>query len=93
VPPDGGFVVRKPEAPTAALSVVPNLLAGSFRCEYQFTPTNGLPPREVRLEFMFASGIDQDTLHIKDHATGHMFTNLDALSEYLLVPVFTGRPR
>ena len=91
---DGGFVVRKPEYPAAALSVTPHLLAASFSCAYRFTPTNGLPPREDRLEFMFTSddGGD-DRLQIKHHGTGQVFTNADALSEYLLVPVFTGRPR
>src|SRR2546425_11475289 len=68
VQPDGGFVVRKPQYPTAALSVVPHLLAASVSCEYRFTPTNGLPPREDRLEFMFTSGVD-DTLQIKHHGT------------------------
>jgi len=94
VQPDGGFVVRKPQYPTAALSVVPHLLAASVSCEYRFTPTNGLPPREDRLEFMFTSddGGD-DRLQIKHHGTAQVFTNADGLSEYLLVPVFTGRPR
>jgi hypothetical protein len=89
---DGGFVVRKPAYPTAVLSVAPHLLAASVSCEYRFTPTNGLPPREDRLEFMFTSGAD-DQLQIKHHGTAQVFTNADALSEYLLVPVFTGRPR
>ena len=94
VQPDGGFGVRKPENPTAALSVAPHLSAASFTCQYRFTPTNGLPPREDRLEFMFTSdGGDDDTLRIKHHGTGQVFTTADALSEYLLVPVFTGRPR
>jgi hypothetical protein len=94
VQPDGGFVVRKPQYPAVALSVAPHLLAASVSCAYRFTPTNGLPPREDRLEFMFTSddGGD-DRLQIKHHGTGQMFTNADALSEYLLVPVFTGRPR
>jgi hypothetical protein len=90
--PDGGFVVRKPQYPTAMLSVAPDLLAASVSCEYRFTPTNGLPPRADRLEFMFTSG-GGDTLHIKHQSTSEVFTSADALSEYLLVPVFTGRPR
>jgi hypothetical protein len=92
--PDGGFVVRKPEYPTAALSVAPHLLASSVRCQYRFTPTNGLPPREDRLEFSFsANGGDDETLQIKHQSTGQVFTDADELSEYLLTPVFTGRPR
>ncbi|HVH25849.1 MAG TPA: hypothetical protein VM818_03780 [Vicinamibacterales bacterium] len=90
--PDGGFAVRKPEYPSAALSVAPQLPAASVRCEYRFTPTNGLPPREDRIEFLFTSDGDE-TLHIRHPGTGQVFTNADALSEYLLVPVFTGRPR
>ena len=92
VQPGGGFVVRKPESPTAALSVAPELLAASVRCEYSFTPTNGLPPRKDCVELVF-TGDGEDTFRIKHHGTGQVFTNADALSEYLLVPVFTGRPR
>ena len=92
IQPDGGFVVRKPEYPAATLSVTLHLLAASFSCAYRFTPTNGLPPREDRLEFMLTSGGD-DRLQIKHHGTGQVFANADALSEYLLVPALTGRPR
>lgn len=93
--PDGGFVVRKPGCPTAALSVAPHLLAASVSCHYRFTPNNGMPPREDRLELSFGSNSDDDrlTLQIKDQGTGHLFRDADTLSEYLLTPVFTGRPR
>jgi hypothetical protein len=90
--PDGGFVVRKPEFPNAALSIVPHVQAGTFSCAYRFKPANGLPPREDRMEFLFVSNGD-DTLQIRHPGTGQMFTDADALSEYLLTPVFTGRPR
>ena len=93
VPPGGGFVVRKPESPAAALSVVPHLLAATVSCEYSFTPTNGLPPRKDRVELAFTSNGGEETLRIKHLGTGQVFTNAEALSEYLLVPVFTGRPR
>jgi len=93
VQPDGGFVVRKPECPTASLSVTPHLAAASVSCRYRFTATGGLPPREDRVEFVLAGDGGDDTLHIKDRDTGHVFTNADALSEFLLVPVLTGRPR
>jgi hypothetical protein len=92
VQPDGGFVVRKPAYPIATLNVAPHLSAASVSCEYRFTPTNGLPPREDRLEFTFVSG-GEDTLQIKHHGTAQVFASADSLSEYLLVPVFTGRPR
>jgi hypothetical protein len=88
----GGFVVRKPKHPAAAVSIAPHLSTGSISCAYRFTPTNGLPPREDRLEFMFSSD-GSDALQIKHQGTGQVFTDADALSEYLLVPVFTGRPR
>jgi len=90
---DGGFTVRKPQYPSATLNVAPHLLAASVTCEYRFTPTNGLPPSEDRLEFMFTTTGDDETLQIKHHGTGRVFATADALSEYLLAPVFTGRPR
>jgi len=33
------------------------------------------------------------TLHMKHHGTGQMFATADALSEFLLIPVLTGRTR
>jgi hypothetical protein len=88
----GGFVVRKPRRPTAILTVTPQLATASISCEYQFTSTNGMPPREDRFDFIFISVTD-GMLHIKQQGTGQLFTNADTLSEYLLSPVFTGRPR
>lgn len=90
--PDGGFVVRKPAAPAVSLTVAPHLDAAAMRCHYRFTPTNGMPPREDRVELVFA-GDGGETLQIKHHGTGQVFATADALSEFLLVPVFTGRPR
>ncbi len=87
----GGFAVRKPRSPTAILTVTPHLPKASISCEYQFTSTNGMPPREDRFDFIFTSVAD-GTLHIKQQSTAQVFTNADALSEYLLIPVFTGRP-
>jgi hypothetical protein len=88
----GGFAVHKPRFPTASLNVAPNLDAASVSCQYRFTPTDGLPPREDRLELMFTGEVG-DTLQIKHHGTGQVFATADALSEYLLAPVLTGRPR
>ncbi len=90
--PEGGFVVRKPESPAVSLSVAPHLEAATVRCQYRFTPNNGLPPREDRLELVFA-GDAVETLQIRHLGMGQVFASSDALSEYLLVPVFTGRPR
>ena len=90
--PDGGFVVRKPAPAAVSLSVSPNLDAATTVCHYRFTLADGLPPREDRIEVMFA-GDGGDTLQMKHHGTGQVFSTADKLSEFLLVPVFTGRPR
>jgi hypothetical protein len=63
----------------------------SISCEYRFISTNGMPPREDRFDCTFISVAD-DMLRIKQQSTGQVFTNADALSEYLLIPVLTGRP-
>jgi hypothetical protein len=91
-PPDGGFVVRRSASPAVSLTVAPRLEAAAVGCHYRFTMTNGLPPREDRLELVFA-GNGGETLQLKHHGTGQVFASADAISEYLLVPVFTGRPR
>ena len=90
--PDGGFVVLKPAPTAVSLTVTPNLEAAAMVCHYRFTLTNGLPPREERFDVMFA-GDGGETLHMKHHGTGQVFPTADALSEFLLVPVLTGRPR
>jgi hypothetical protein len=90
--PDGGFAVRKPAPGAVALVVSPNLDTASMVCHYRFTLTNGLPPREDRIDVEFA-GDSSDTLQLKHHGTGQLFSTADALSEFLLVPVMTGRPR
>jgi hypothetical protein len=91
-PLDGGFVVRKPAPAAVSLTVTPNLDAAAMVCHYRFTLTNGLPPREDRIDVMFA-GDEGEALHMKHHGTGQVFPTADALSECLLVPVLTGRPR
>jgi len=90
--PDGGFVVRKGSSAGGSLSVTPNLVAAVAVCTYRFVVTNGMPPREDRLDVLFvedATGV----LQMKHRSTGQVFANADALSEFLLVPVLTGRPR
>jgi len=89
---DGGFVVRKPAPAAVSLTVTPNLEAASMVCDYRFTLPNGLPPREDRIDVMFA-GDARETLQMKHQGTGQVFATADALSEFLLVPVLTGRPR
>jgi hypothetical protein len=90
--PDGGFVVRKPAPAAVSLTVTPNLEAAATVCHYRFTLTDRLPPREDRFDVMFA-GDGGEALIMKHHGTGQVFSTADALSEFLLVPVFTGRPR
>jgi hypothetical protein len=41
---------------------------------------------------MFA-GDGREILQMKHQGTGQVFATADALSEFLLVPVLTGRPR
>jgi hypothetical protein len=36
---------------------------------------------------------DGETLQMKHHGTGRLFATAEALSEFLLIPVLTGRPR
>jgi hypothetical protein len=90
--PGGGFVVGKPASPSVSLDVVPHLDSAVVNCRYQFTPTNGLPAREDRVELMFA-GDQEESFQIKNQGTGQVYSSVEALSEYLLSPVFTGRPR
>jgi hypothetical protein len=90
----GGFIVSKPAPPAVALEVIANLDSATIKCRYRFTTANGLPPREERLELVFAGdGKETEALQIRHNGTGQMFTSSDALSEFLLIPVFTGRPR
>jgi len=90
--PGGGFSCRKPPPAAVTLVVTPNLEAASMVCHYRFTLTNGLPAREDRVDVMFV-GDGTSALQMKHHGTGQLFTTPDSLSEYLLVPVMTGRPR
>lgn len=90
--PDGGFLARKPAPSAVSVTVTPNLEAAVIVCHYRFTLTNGLPPREDRVDVMFA-GDGSQTVQMRHHGTGQVFATADAFSEFLLVPVFTGRPR
>jgi hypothetical protein len=91
--PDAGFEVRKPAPAAVSLTVTPNLEMAAMGCHYRFTLANGLPPREDRIDVMFVGDAGEGALHMKHHGTGQVFATADALSEFLLVPVLTGRPR
>jgi len=90
--PDGGFVVRKPAPGAVTLTVTPNLEGASMTCHYHFIRGGGLPPVEDRFDVMFA-GDGGEAVQMKHHKTGQVFATAAALSELLLVPVLTGRPR
>lgn len=90
--PEGGFMVCKPESPAVSLTIAPQLQQATVGCLYLFTPTNGLPPREHRIELVFVC-VEGDTVLMKHNGTGQVFASADVLSEFLLVPVLTGRPR
>ena len=61
-------------------------------CCYRFASADGLPPRDDRFELVFA-GDTEGVLQLKHQGTWRVFPTADALSEFLLLPVFTGRPR
>ena len=88
---DGGFSVRRLEAPTAWMAIVLTAAGGLAVVRVLFTSANGKPPRRDLLDFVFTNA--SDTLQLKLHGTAQVFKDSDSLSEYLLVPVLTGRPR
>jgi hypothetical protein len=94
-PPDGGFVVRKPAPAAVSLAVTPNFETAAMACHYCFTRLDGLPPRDERIDVMLSGDGPGDaaTLQMRHHGTGQLFATADLLSEFLLVPVLTGRPR
>lgn len=88
---DGGFEVRRSGFPTVELHVAPEWSTATVNCRYRFTPSAELATREDRFVLGFVPVGDE--AHFKHHASGQVFANVAALSEYLLTPVFTGRPR
>jgi hypothetical protein len=90
--PDGGFVVSKPARAAASLTVTPNLDAAAIVCHFRFMLSDGLPPREDRFDVTFAAGCG-DPLLMRHNGTGQVFATPEVLSEFLLVPVLTGRCR
>jgi hypothetical protein len=89
--PGGGFVVRKPARLGVSLTVTPNLGAAAMVCHFRFMLADGLPPREDRFEIAFAG--ESESLLMRHHQTGQVFATVDDLSEFLLVPVLSGRSR
>ena len=89
---EGGFVVRKPGPPAASLTVAPRWDLAAVGCRYSFTSDNGLPARHDAFELVLVPYGD-DTARFKHDGAGLVFTTAGTLSEYLLTPVLTGRPR
>ncbi len=89
--PDGGFEVRRSGYPAVALNVAPEWTTATVSCRYRFTPSAELPTREDRFALVFAPVGDE--ARFKHQGSGQLFADVHALSEYLLTPVFTGRPR
>jgi hypothetical protein len=89
--PGGGFTVRRGHYPEVRLTVEPNEDAGTIALSYVFASQSGvLAPKPTTLEL---SGRAGGWPHFRDDAGQHAFRTTAQLSEYLLVPVFTGRPR
>ena len=88
----GGFVVRKPAPASVSLTVTVSADSASLICAYSFTPTDDMPPRDDRIHILFVDE-GRETLLMKHNGTGKAFASCDDLSEFLLIPVLTGRPR
>jgi hypothetical protein len=87
---DDGFVVRRDAYPEAQLTVSLNPDDGSIRAQYLFDSADDLPAPKV-LELVPDN--EQDfAVHVKENQ-GQAFRGVEHLSEYLLVPLFTGHPR
>ena len=89
---EGGFLVHKAGTPSVSLAVNPRWQAGLVSCRYRFMLNNGLPAREHCLDLVLADN-GGDAPHFRHQDSGELFATVDALSAYLLTPVFTGRPR
>jgi hypothetical protein len=73
------------------LTVEPNEDTGTIALSYVFASQSGvLAPKPTTLEL---SGHAGGWPHFRDDAGQHAFRTIAQLSEYLLVPVFSGRPR
>jgi hypothetical protein len=90
-PSDAGFTVRRGHYPDVRLTVEPDLNEGTVTVDYIIASQNGtVAPKPIRLEL---GGHTVETLHFRDESGQHSFRTIGQLSEYLLVPVFTGRLR
>jgi len=89
--PGVGFTVRRGHYPEVKLTVEPHPNTGTITVDYVFaSPSGVLTPKPMFLEL---AGHPTGQPHFRDEAGQHAFRSVAQLSEYLLVPVFTGRPR
>jgi hypothetical protein len=89
--PGGALTVRRGHYPEVRLTVEPNPNAGTITVDYVFTSQSGvLTPKPMVLEL---AGDPAGRPDFRDDAGQHAFRTIAQLSEHLLVPVFTGRPR
>jgi hypothetical protein len=88
---EGGFRVHRDHYPHVTLTVEPHWDTASLHASYVFVSQAGkVAPKPIVLELDERSGQGS---HFWHDAGQHTFRSLEQLSEYLLVPVFTGRPR
>ena len=87
---DDGFAVRHDSYPESHLTVTPNPHDGLIRVQYLFASADGLSaPKLVEL---VPDGERGFAVHVKDGPT-QKFVSIEQISEYLLVPLFTGHSR
>jgi hypothetical protein len=90
-PLDGGFRVRREHYPTAVLTVEPSLDEGGIVVQYVFASQSGTSrPSPTFLELAAHATKTSPFRNEPEHLA---FRTTAQLSEYLLVPVFSGRPR
>jgi hypothetical protein len=90
--PDEGFVVRRSARPSVELTIAPQWTTARVACQYRFAAEPDLPTRENGFVLVFTPA-GSDDARFKHHESGQVFASVHALSEYLLTPLFTGRPR
>jgi hypothetical protein len=90
-PLNGGFTVRRGHYPEVKLSVDANMNAGTIEITYVVSAETGTQTLKPR--FLELGGHASGSLHFRDEPGQQTFRTITQLSEHLLVPVFTGRPR
>jgi hypothetical protein len=89
-PPGGGFIVRRGRYPEARLTLEPHPETGTIRVQYVFASEHGTFAPKLRE--IAVNGDSVGGLHFLEPEDTTSWRTLSELSEYLLVPVFSGRP-